>query len=179
MIRPATLDDRGHFLRLWAKLLEGQYKDGSHVLPTLGNLYRCLDKFEAYVMGSQFGMCVFFEPPEARPVGVVMAGELAVPDEFETDLGKLATLWGVYVEPEYRGQGIALKLFAKTLEMGLERGFESVETYARYSNPHGQRVAEAFGCEPYMKQYVARLRDPRVMKTEEAKKALSREVTHG
>jgi len=154
-------------------------KGGSHVIANVPNLYRCLDKFENYAYGSQLGMTVFYRPgSEKEPVGVVMAGELGV-DEFETDMGKVATLWGVFVQPEYRGQGLALKLFQEILAEGLRRGFDSVETYVRFNNPHGKRVAEAFGCTPYMQQYLAPLRDPKILKSEEAQKALAREVSNG
>lgn len=179
MLRLATLADRPHFLRLWALHMAEQEKDGSHVTANMSNLYRCLDKFEAYAYGNQLGMTILYQPgSEDDPVGVCMAGELGV-DEFETDLGRLATFWGVYVDPEYRGRGLGLKLFQEILAEGLRRGFDSVETYVRLNNPHGQRMAEAFGCTPYMKQYIAPLRDPKILTSDEAQKALAREVTDG
>lgn len=180
MFRLAQLSDRPHFLRLWALHMTEQEKDGSHVLANMANLYRCLDKFESYAYGNLAGGTILYQPnPEAEPVGAAMGGELGVPDEFETDLGRLCTVWGVYVDPEYRGQGIGLKLLREILAEGLRQGFDSVETYVRLNNPQGQRAAEAFGCTPYMKQYVAVLRDPKILTNEEAQKALGREVTNG
>ncbi len=179
MFRLATIDDRSHFLRLWAQHMTEQEKEGSHVTANLANLYRCLDLFEGYAMGSLFGMTVLCQPPGLEPVGAVMAGELSVPDEFDTDLGKLATLWGVYVEPSHRGQGIGVKLFQEILQVGLEKGFDSVETHIRVKNEHGRRVAEAFGTAPYMQQHIASLRDPAILTNEQAQKALAREVSNG
>lgn len=174
------LSDRPHFLRLWSRHMTDEEKNGGHTIANLRNLYRCLDRFENYAYGSQLGMTVFYRPgPDKEPVGVVMAGELSPVDEFETDVGKLATLWGVYVDPEYRGQGLALKLFKRIWEEGLSRGFDAVETYVRFNNPHGKRVAEAFGCTPHMQQYIASLRDPKILTSEEAQKALAWEVSDG
>jgi len=139
-----------------------------------------LDLFESYVEGNLFGMCVMARPgPEADPVGACLAGELANRDEFETDLGKLATLWGVYVDPDHRGKGFGVKMFQEALKLGLEMGFDSVETYVRITNTHGQRVAGAFGTTPYMQQHIASLRDPKIFQNDEAQKALGREVSDG
>ena len=177
MIRPAELSDRPHFLRLWSRMMTEQEKEGSHLKANLANLYRCLDLFEGYITGSLFGFCILYQPEDREPVGAVMAGELAVPDEFETDLGRLATLWGVYVDTPYRGQGIGVKLLARAYELGSEIGFDAVETYVRAGNTHGERMAEA--CDPtvYMRQHVSLLRDPKMFDNEEAQKALAREVS--
>ena len=178
MIRIAKLSDRPHFLRLWSRQLEEQEKEGSHLRSDMQNLYRCLDLFEAYTLGNDLGFCLLAQPDDAKePIGAVMAGELLVPYPFKTDLGKLATLWGVYVDPPFRGRGLGVKLFQEALEVGLKLGFDSVETYVRTDNPHGQQVAESFGTKPYMVQSIASLHDPDLLSNEGAKRALARGVS--
>jgi ribosomal protein S18 acetylase RimI-like enzyme len=157
-----------------------QEKAGSHLIPNLRNLYRCLDLFESYTGGSLYGLCLLAQPEDAEePVGAVMAGELSVPDTYDTTLGKLATLWGVYVDTEFRGRGLGVKLFQEALKVGLEMGFDSVETYVLTGNEHGRRVARAFGTQPYAEQRIVSLRDPSVLNNDEAREALAREANDG
>lgn len=178
MIRTGTLADRSAFLLLWSEHMVEQEKDGSHVRATRANLYRQLDNFEAYVNGVVSGLCLFHEVND-KPVALVLAGETIGLNDWDTDMGKVASLWGVYVQPSYRGQGIGVKLFQRAFELGLEMGFDAVETYIRMDNPHGQRVAAAFGTAPYLQQHLVSLHDPKVLDNDEAHKALGREVNDG
>ncbi len=146
MIRSATIRDRPQFLYLWGKFLSDQRKNGSHLLDTPRNLHQFQGYFESYTFGALHGMVLFWHPEgEPEPVAVVMAGEEAHPSVWETDLGRMAILWGVWVDPEFRGQGITAKLFARAKVLGEEIGFETVETQVRLGNDHGERVALAFG----------------------------------
>jgi ribosomal protein S18 acetylase RimI-like enzyme len=140
MIRTATLADRPHFLRLWAEFMAEQEKEGSYILATTRNLYRMLENFESYVTGGTDGVCMFWEA-EGQPVAIVLTGYCSGAEEWETSLGRIATLWGVYVQPSYRGKGIALKLFAHGVEVGKELGFDTLETHVRSDNTHGLRTA--------------------------------------
>jgi ribosomal protein S18 acetylase RimI-like enzyme len=172
--RLAQISDRAEFLRLWGAHLLEQEKDGSNFLATTNNLYRFLDYFEDYINGSLFGMTYFYAV-DGKRVGVCMSGEFALPDTWDTTLGKLATLWGVYVDPDHRGKGIGLKLFASVLERGKELGFDAVETYVRVDNEHGRRVAKAFGTKVYNQQCIAPLYGEEIMSSPDALEALGRE----
>ncbi len=178
MIRTATLTDRSTFLLLWSEHMVEQEKDGSHLLATTRNLYKHLETFESYVTGCTNGTCIFYEVND-KPIALVLAGAFQGLDEWETDMGKIATVWGVYVQPSYRGQGMAVKLFQQCLKTALEMGFDSVETYVRVNNAHGQRVAKAFGTTPYLQQHLVSLKDPAVLGNDEAREALGREVSDG
>ena len=178
MIRLATLADRPSFMRLWAAHMAEQEKQGSKLLASTSNLYRHLEMFEAYVLGITAGMC-HIQSCDGEDVGIVMAGECLGGSNWETKMGRMATLWGVYVEPSHRGQGIAVKLFQACLAEGLKMGFDSVETYVRLDNPHGQQVADAFGIKPYQTQHLIKLRDPAVMNNDKAREALGREIING
>jgi ribosomal protein S18 acetylase RimI-like enzyme len=174
MIRHATMQDRTRFLQLWGAHILEQEKDGSKLLATTANLYKFLDYFESYIQGSLFGIVSIAEV-DGESVGVCMAGEFAQEDTWDTTLGKLANLWGVYVEPEHRGKGLGVKLFATVLERGRELGFDAVETYVRVDNEHGQRVAKAFGTKVYIQQHIAPLYGNEIMSNDLATDALSRE----
>lgn len=174
MIRHATLQDRTTFLKLWGAHLLEQEKDGSKLLATTSNLYKLLDYFESYVGGSLFGIVSIVEE-DGEAIGICMAGEFATDDHWDTTLGKLANLWGVYVEPDHRGNGLGVKLFATVLERGRELGFDAVETYVRVDNKHGQRVAKAFGTKVYIEQHIAPLYGNEIMSNDLAQDALSRE----
>ncbi len=178
MIREATLTDRSTFLLLWSEHMVEQEKEGSHLLASTHNLYKQLETFEGYVNGCIDGACIFYEVND-KPIALVLAGAYPNPDEWDTNLGRISTVWGVYVQPPYRGQGIGVKLFQRCLEIALELGFESVETYVRINNAHGQRVAKAFGTTPYLQQHLVSLKDPEVLQNSEAREALGREVSNG
>ena len=87
------------------RFLKEQRGNGSHVHDSLHNLMLQRDLFDAYVSGSLFGCCLFWTPePGADAQGCLLSGESWDPSSTETDLGKLAILWGVYVRPEHRGK---------------------------------------------------------------------------
>lgn len=174
MIRNATMQDRTRFLQLWGAHILEQEKDGSKLLATTANLYKFLDYFESYIQGSLFGAVAIAEV-EGKAVGVCMGGEFASPDTWDTTLGKLANVWGVYIEPSHRGKGLGVKLFAFISERGRELGFDAVETYVRVDNEHGQRVAKAFGTQVYIQQHIAPLYGNEIMSNDLAQAALSRE----
>jgi ribosomal protein S18 acetylase RimI-like enzyme len=172
--RLAQLSDRAEFLRLWSEHLFEQEKDGSKFLATTNTLYRFLDYYESYINGSLFGV-IYFYVVDGKKVGVCMGGEFAIPDAWDTTLGKLAVLWGVYVEPEHRGKGIGVKLFAALFSHAKELGFDAIETYVRVDNEHGKRVAKAFGTKVYIEQHIAPLHGEDIMSNPTALEALGRE----
>jgi GNAT superfamily N-acetyltransferase len=160
MIRTATIEDRPHFLRLQARLLEDLRKGGSHILPTLPNLYRCLDAFECYVQGDRYGACLFWHPTDLRdPVGMIMAGADNVDDPWETDLGELCTLWGVYVDPEHQGKGIGNSLNEAIFQLALTWPADSFETYILATNSTVHHMMDGFDGKPFISRYTVSLRE--------------------
>lgn len=179
MIREATLEDRAEFLRLWASHMAEQEKDGSFLCANRHNLYRYLEFFESYTLGNTDGICIVYACDDGSLAGVILTGEFPGPNDWEVSLGKLATLWGVYVQPSHRGQGISMKLTAKCFEIGRERKFDAVETFVRVSNVHGQRISRAAGNQVHMEQHITFLNNPKALTSNEALEALGREVTDG
>ncbi len=179
MIRLAKLHDRPHFLRMWSRYLSGQEKDGSHLIENLHNLFIFLDFFESYVLGNVDGHCLLWQIPDREPSGLLMFGAALDPPGWETDLGKTGNLWGVYVDPEFNGQGIALKMVAYGQKLALEAGFDTAETVIRGNNVQPLNLAGETGTEVYAQQHVISLRDNEMLNSEAAKKTLARGVQHG
>lgn len=169
MIHTAVLSDRPDFLRLWAEYMTEQEKEGNHMLANTQNLYHQLEVFESYVTGGTNGVCLFWETAEKERVAVILVGEFAGLDEWETDMGKIATIWGTYVQPAYRRQRIGLKLTQKGLEIGREMGFDTIETYIRIDNPHSLQIVEICGFAPCAQQCLVSLRDLKILDNDEAR----------
>ena len=160
-IREAVYEDRAIFLRLWASYLSDQHKNGSMTLDTNRNLINFRSYFDAYTLGDLDGFILLWTPPESEdPQGVVMAGEDTGGSKWwDVAHEKTAILWGVYVDPEYRGKGIGLQLEFAALPVGLRIGFTHVETMVRTVNEHGSDMAFGFGTAPYATMHIADLRE--------------------
>lgn len=121
----ATWADLPVFIQLWNRFLADEYSRGGLILPTEENTREFVRIFQAYTQGSLFGFCVVASRGGV-PVGLLMAGEnFPGGAAFETVTGKCAILWGVYVEPEYRRQGVSWLLHEKALIYANELGFDS------------------------------------------------------
>lgn len=180
MIRQATLDDRPEFLRLWQAYLTTQRKEGNYLWDNLHNLHLFLGFFEAYVQGSLKGCVVLCQPEEVdHPVGVAMGGQTVDRPEWETDLGETAILWGLYVEPEYRGRGISAKLFQRAREYGLSVGIQTIETVILDVNAPGKAAADLVGLTSNSRGYLLRLEDPGILSSSVARQALAKGVGSG
>lgn len=178
LVREATLSDRSHFCSIYMEFLKDQHEGGSHLLPTLHNLFLFRELFESYVSGSLYGLCIFWWPQEDdSPSGVVLAGEDQFPSDWDTDLGKTANLWGVYVQPTHRGQGITMKLFQRSLEIGRDMGIETIRTYVKAGNIHGERVALAAGTSSHMEEHYLSMST--AMTSPEALEGLAKEIPNG
>jgi len=163
--RLATPQDRPHFMRLFQGYLTAERKGGSHTWDSLWNLNLYRRLFDSYTTGSLFGWTILWTPPtppggeEPWPAGVVMGGEGSEPTSWETDRGKVAILWGVFVEEPYRGKGVGLSLQQEILQRGLQHDyFQTIETSTRLNNPHGEQLAAGFGTTAYATLHFAPLR---------------------
>ena len=94
-------------------------------------------------------MCLLWYPEgeTEKAEGVLLAGEYFDPPGLETDYGKTANLWGVYVAPEHRGNKVAARLQAYALPLGIKLGFDAMTTVVRVDNPAG--LSLDIGQKPY------------------------------
>ncbi len=174
MIREATLDDRAQFSRLYMEFLKDQREQGSYILPSVANLARSRNMYEVYTTGTADGVCLLWYPSDAEePAAVLLAGTHLPPFDWDTSLGRVAQLWGVYVEPRHRGKGITMKLFERAMEIGLGQGYATIQTHVLCGNSHGERVAREFGTRPHLEEHYIELGT--AMTSPEARAGLARE----
>lgn len=148
-------------MRLYMDYLIEERKDGSHLLDTIHNLNFFRRYFDAYVMGSLFGACILWYPdnePEI-PRGLALVGEQWEKPGWETDLGRMCYIWGLYVEPPHRGNGVSLQLGEFGIRRGVEIGFDTVETTVRDLNPQGEGATLKFGTKPYAMYHIANIKE--------------------
>jgi len=139
--RFAVPSDRLLFVKLWWEFVRELYTKGSTILPDEHNMYLFRDYFDAYTTGKLDGAVAFWSPTVSdEPVGVAMAG-----DDYQESLWHLdhkgerwGQLWGLYVQPPWRGTraGLQMELFGESRL--LTQGFHQLRTTVWSSNPLGQ-----------------------------------------
>lgn len=118
-VRRAMLQDEGSFRTLWQRFTEQQFNEGSLILPNEHNLNSSTRMFHSYVSGQALGL-VLFACDGVKDIGVWMEG---VPGDLELSIGPYTMLWGLYYDPQYRGQGITHKLTEVSMEWTHKQGF--------------------------------------------------------
>lgn len=143
--RHASKDDRDDFLRLWLAFLEEGVAQGSHLMADDHNLGIFMQYFDAYVSGQLRGVATLWYPDESHsPVGALLAGEQFGTFEWHIGTPELATMWGIYVEPEYRGNGVSVGLGLYGARAAQKLGFPGAKTGVRTNNPSGQEQWKAW-----------------------------------
>jgi len=144
-----TREHRPAFLSLWGEFLKEQYDKGGPYLAHDENLLIFLALYDAYDTGSLFGGAVLAREDD-RWVGVLMGGEdFPSRSAPETRLGKTATVWGVYIIPEYRQRSIGLKLTQAAQQHATDMGFDTMISFIYDSMPEAVANAKSY---PNMKR---------------------------
>lgn len=147
-------------MRLFQEYLIEERKQGSHLVDSTHNLNYFRKYFDAYVIGSLFGSCLLWFPEgDTTPRGMALVGEQWEPAGWESDLGRSCVIWGLYVEPAYRGKGISLQLGEFGIQRGIEIGFDTVTTSVLDDNTNGENAALKFGTKPYATYHSANLKE--------------------
>lgn len=107
--RLATKKDRTLFAQLWKEFLEEEYADGGDLPPTKHNVMEAMSLMYGYADGYYRGACCLAED-DGEAVAIALAGESPGGGlQFEyrnSDKGRTATVWGVYVKPSHRQKNI-------------------------------------------------------------------------
>jgi GNAT superfamily N-acetyltransferase len=144
-IRQATLSDRPRFLSLWKDFIIEQAKLGSPLEVCDDNLRTYLGLFESYITGSLFGFTLLATKAD-ETVGVLMIGETPPNGlHFITRDGTVATLWGVYVQPEHRRKGICWALQDAGRPITLQLGFNTMRSTILADDPASNANALNWG----------------------------------
>jgi GNAT superfamily N-acetyltransferase len=137
--RLAQKEDRPDFLRLWMEFLEEGAAQGSHLLADDHNLGLFRQYFDAYVSGERRGVAAFWRlEVDAANEAVVLAGEQFGVSNWHLDTPEFATLWGIYVAQDHRGEKRGLELEKFGIKYLRRMGFRGAHTSVRTNNPHGQ-----------------------------------------
>jgi hypothetical protein len=144
-IRQAKLEDRPDFLRLWKEYLIDYSKAGSPIEVCDENIISFLGLFESYIAGSLFGFTLLaFE--DDTPIGVLLMGENPSSGfTLRTNLGRMATLWGVYVQSDHRRGGHAWALLDQGRILSSRLGFDSMVSSVLPGDPANKDYVSSGG----------------------------------
>lgn len=136
-VRAAKARDVGLFKKLWMQYLEEQVKQGGLVIPSVDNVEVFANIFRMYIDKDNM-------PEDARFDGVVLfIGEVAMlmwgdsGSTAETQMGKTAYAWGVYIVPDQRGNGLSDLLHQEARKRLKAMGFDSLYATVLDQNSHG------------------------------------------
>ena len=144
VITAATSKDREPFLQQWLQYLHEAHATGSPVLPNPYNMVQFRSLYDSYTVGSLRGFAIQALDPDSQVMGVVMAGESPGGFHLETNRGKLLEVWGVYVQPQARRQGLAHKMHDYGHKLAIELGFDGVVSQVRF-DPAAQANSQSWG----------------------------------
>jgi hypothetical protein len=133
-------------MRLWQAYLTEEHEMGGHVPPSRSNLLEFARLFDAYVTGTLRGGCLIAEDRAGAQIGVILGGsEFPSAISFETDLGDVGRIWGVYVVPEERRSGVCWELQDRAFRMAQEIGYDHVVSWLVPGLEPATRSAEGWG----------------------------------
>lgn len=148
--RMCTAEDIDIFVELWWEFLE-EHCEHSDRDASEKDLQAAIRMFKLFTEKRQIGEIVFYCPtgPDGAAEGVMMGGEKedAVHDGH---LGRVCHIFGLYIRPEHRKEGIGLALCHMEARLAdrTESSFDTVQTTVLATNQAGHAVARAFGCKP-------------------------------
>jgi GNAT superfamily N-acetyltransferase len=145
-VRRATFDDREIFCRTWQRFMQDQADHGSTILPDPDNLLEFVRLFESYTLGSLFGFFLVGEDPTGKPVACLLGGEEpGATMRLKYSHGRCITLWGVWVDPDYRGKRLAGALQDRAVEEALRLGYKCAVSSVLIDYPAGESNAFNWG----------------------------------
>lgn len=159
MIREATFKDKDEFIHMWKEYLHEFSPRMQGVSDTPEALGWYLGLFKAYTEGSLFGGCLFWYPEESKVLGgLVLAGEphnniLEDSCAPQPEHGKVAVVWGMYVQPIHRSIGVSIEMLTYGMKRAPELGFDTAMTETPYNLHTIRRTEEIYGVLPDTVRY--------------------------
>jgi GNAT superfamily N-acetyltransferase len=142
-IRRAKPEDKKLAMKLWAEYLGNEALiNAGGVPPTEHNMEVFGNVFDAYVSGEHDGV-VLLHAEDAILMWGDPGGQL-----FESELGRQAQGWGVYVREKLRGKGVAHAMQTKAVNILRDMKFDSVCGNVNPNDPKSVEANEKFGFEP-------------------------------
>ena len=138
-VRRAKPQDRKLFLKLYKEHLESVQYEPGRALPTERNLEVIGRVFDSYVSGELDGVVLLVAQD-----AMLMHGEQGEP-LLETNLGRTATGWGIYVRENLRGRGVIQKMYKRSKTLLREMGFDHVYGCVSVDTGPGRRATEKAG----------------------------------
>ena len=130
-VREAKPRDLGLFKKLWVQFMENQQAYDADVGVTERNIELYCNMFDHFVNNPEDGIVLFIGEN-----AVLMWGS-AGDSPFETNCGRTATAWGVFVEDKLRGKGAGDLLRQHAKKVLYDRGFDTVLGCVLKDNIHG------------------------------------------
>lgn len=150
MFRDATRADRPAFLKMFAAMYDDLEKYDCLQDSSPATMSDVAGLFDAYVEGALFGAVVLYEPPGQAPQGCMLIGEargeMAI--RASSKFGKIATLWGIYMEPSERVKHIGSAMVQNAFKKLRETGIGTVVFEVATGNTHTLEGVLALGCSP-------------------------------
>lgn len=150
-LRFGTVLDLPAFEEMLRSFLLEQAGAGSPIQVTRRTVDWYRDLAHSYLKGGLFGGLALAEaegPVGPQPVGFVLWGEDPGVPRLDTDLGRVAVVWLIWVRPEHRKLSTALRLLHFGEPEAVKLGFKTALMNIRTDNTEGQALARAFGARP-------------------------------
>lgn len=136
-VTPAQSSDYGHFVSMWEEFLKEREANGSIVPCSEDALRYATDLFYRITLRRHPGVCLI-----APQKGMCLWGpELPYP----TKLGRTLIAQGTFVRPDFRGHGLAWRLFDTALDSARAQGFDAVLSSVDLGNELSHRNADKVG----------------------------------
>lgn len=160
--RFASAEDLPIFEKMLRAYLLEESETGSRMLFTRRTMdwYRTLGR--SYVLGALFGsivLAVVESEVGSQVVGFVLEGEDEGEPRLDTNLGRRAQMWIVWVDPAHRRAGAALDMLRFGCPRLVELGFETMGMGTREENSGAQALAKALGAQPTERLYFLPLKE--------------------
>jgi ribosomal protein S18 acetylase RimI-like enzyme len=146
-IRKAKNEELKRIQELNHKLFLKEFNEYDKTLDCNWSLDERGEEYFKERIGGQNSVC-FVAADGGNIVGYI-AGSLTETESFRLDLGQMAEGEDMYIEEEYRGQGLGHKLMGAFLDWCKERGVSRVKLVAWSGNGKAIKLYEELGFKKY------------------------------